>query len=140
MEQTQPDQGQKSESKESLRPSILVVEDDKSIGDLLALGFRLFYINASIVPTVEEAKELIKSGKFSLVITDYMLPDGSGIDVVRASKELDASVPVILYTSYVVDEKFKAMMEREKFNGSISKSSGIPDLIDCINANLGQSY
>src|SRR5205807_4768820 len=45
-------------------------------------------------------------------LTDLRMPNGSGLDVLRASKEADADVPVIVMTAYgSVDEAVQAMKD-----------------------------
>jgi len=77
---------------------ILMVEDDESLGTSL----RRFLIdeghNVEWVKSIAEAKEqnLIDVG---LVILDWMLPDGQGIDLLRSLRAQNIKLPVIMLTA-----------------------------------------
>ena len=47
-----------------------------------------------------DALEMFKTGQFDLVITDVVMPGMSGLDVLKAIRGMDASVPVIVVSGY----------------------------------------
>ena len=47
-----------------------------------------------------EALEQLRQARPAVVLTDLKLPDGDGFGVLRAAKELDAQVPVVVMTAY----------------------------------------
>jgi DNA-binding NtrC family response regulator len=47
-----------------------------------------------------EALEQLRQARPAVVLTDLKLPDGDGLGVLRAAKELDAQVPVVVMTAY----------------------------------------
>ena len=47
-----------------------------------------------------EALEQLRRARPAVVLTDLKLPDGDGFGVLRAAKELDAQVPVVVMTAY----------------------------------------
>lgn len=74
---------------------ILLVEDDTSLGEtlysrLLKLGFFIEWVQ-----TLAQAKDLLGSSKFSLVLLDVGLPDGSGFDLAKEIKH----IPFIFLTA-----------------------------------------
>ena len=75
-------QGMKSTSVNNKRASILVVDDDESIRDLLTLALPKQYICASAA-TAEEALGLLDRTFFDVVITDVEMPGGSGLELCR---------------------------------------------------------
>ena len=64
------------------RASILVVDDDESICDLLTLCLREQYLCASAA-TAAEALGLLDRMFFDVVITDVEMPGGSGLELCR---------------------------------------------------------
>lgn len=59
-----------------------------------------------------EAVRLLQHGQPSLVLSDLRLPEGDGFGVLRASKEIDADVPVIVMTAYgSIEDAVAAMKE-----------------------------
>jgi DNA-binding NtrC family response regulator len=59
-----------------------------------------------------EALRLLQQTQPALVLSDLRLPDGDGFGVLRASKEIDADVPVIVMTAYgSIEDAVTAMKE-----------------------------
>jgi two-component system, OmpR family, response regulator CpxR len=77
---------------------ILIIDDDIELCDLLReyLGPEGFQIKTHNEGT--RAAEKVRSGNFSLVILDVMLPGRSGFDVLRLIRE-HSQVPVIMLTA-----------------------------------------
>jgi len=83
--------------------TIVVVEDDPSISELLEL-----YLGAEgylVIPTASAAAAsgLVKSSAPALVILDLMLPDGSGLRVLKDIRVF-SPVPVIILTAKDADQ------------------------------------
>jgi len=79
---------------------VLVVEDEP---DLVATYERLLHRHGyRVVSTGSRAAGLaaIRSGRPLLLITDLRLPDGDGLDVVRAARALPTPTPVIVVTGF----------------------------------------
>ncbi len=81
-------------------PRILVVEDRDSLRRLLerALGQAAYQVDA--VATVAEAVGRLAQASYDLVLTDLKLPDDTGIEVLRASKEARPNTPVLVMTAF----------------------------------------
>src|SRR5215217_1714173 len=59
-----------------------------------------------------EAVKQLQQGQPSVVLSDLRLPDGDGFGVLRASKEIDPDVPVIVMTAYgSIEDAVSAMKE-----------------------------
>lgn len=78
---------------------ILVVEDDPILLDGLREGLKLSGFVADGVTTVADATEALATGRFDAVVLDRMLPDGSGLDVLRGIRHLGNRIPVLLLTA-----------------------------------------
>jgi len=58
------------------------------------------------------AVKLLQEAQPSLVLSDLRLPDGDGLAVLRASKDIDADVPVIVMTAYgSIEDAVRAMKD-----------------------------
>ena len=79
---------------------ILLIEDDVAFCKMLEkfLTRKQYAVTATF--SAEEAKNIIKSEKFDLVITDLRLPDYDGIALMSELKITFPNVPVILMTGY----------------------------------------
>ena len=80
---------------------ILIVEDERGIRDMIGYALSRAGISYAQAATSEEASRLIEQTRFDLILLDWMLPDVSGIDLVRHLKEdsRTASLPVIMLTA-----------------------------------------
>ncbi len=67
-------------------PSILVVEDDHEIRDLICLQLKKENYNVDEASSGEQALQKIKKSKYDLLILDWMLPGLTGIEVTKALK------------------------------------------------------
>ncbi len=79
---------------------ILVVEDE---ADLAVTYDRLLRRQGYRVVTAAsraEGLESIESAPPALVIADLRLPDGNGIDIIRAARAREPRVPVIVVTGF----------------------------------------
>jgi two-component system phosphate regulon response regulator PhoB len=65
-------------------PEILIVEDEIEIRELMALHLLRQGFRVTEVGSIEDATEKIKSQDFDLLVLDWMLPHGSGIDLVSS--------------------------------------------------------
>jgi len=93
-------------------PPILLVEDKDSLRAMLrhaleAQGHAV--IEARDQP---EAVQVLTSGRPGVVLSDLRLPDGDGFGVLRAAKEIDPDMPVIVMTAFgSIQDAVAAMKE-----------------------------
>lgn len=85
---------------EPQRKSILVVDDERSVTDSLSLilteaGFQVFTAHS-----FADATAIVNTTPFDLVITDFCLPDATGIDVIVHVKNETPETEVILMTGH----------------------------------------
>lgn len=79
---------------------VLVVDDDEPIRQTLVDVLATAGIRALGASRTDEALALQAAHNPAVVVVDYRLPDGSGIDLARELKERDPEVPVLLLTGY----------------------------------------
>jgi CheY-like chemotaxis protein len=82
--------------------SILLVEDDPDIRDLLVTLLRIAGFSPTACGTAEQGLEQLREQEFDLVLTDYALPNRSGGWLLRQAAEeglLDAT-PALVVTAY----------------------------------------
>src|ERR1700720_2545011 len=94
-------QGTKAAVKEALRemPHILVVDDEKSIGELLEITFRKEGHRVEVVHSVEAAKRKLESQIFDIIISDVRMPRESGVDLLKFAKEIAPGSFFLLMTA-----------------------------------------
>jgi len=81
--------------------SVLVVEDDPISRDLLEACLAQFGYDVTVVEDGHQAVEQIRTGRFRLVVSDWEMPQVSGLDLCRFIRRRQSSgyVYVILLTS-----------------------------------------
>jgi two-component system, OmpR family, phosphate regulon response regulator PhoB len=80
---------------------ILVVEDEQPIRDLIAFGLRRAGCDVALAGHSQEALASIGDRRPDLVLVDWMLPDMSGLELVRALRR-DATtrdIPIVMLTA-----------------------------------------
>ena len=82
------------------RRRILVVDDEKTVTDSLHLILTDAGFEVLTADNVAQATAIINSTKLDLVVTDFRLPDGNGIDVITYIKSEAPETEVILMTAH----------------------------------------
>ena len=77
---------------------ILVVDDEKSICELLEITFRKDGHRVEIAHNVAEAKRKLESSLFDIVISDVKMPGASGVELLRFARELAPDSYFVLIT------------------------------------------
>src|SRR6202140_59972 len=79
-------------------PHILVVDDEKSICELLEITFRKEGYRVEIAHNVEGAKRKLESQIFDIIISDIRMPGEGGVDLLKFSKEIAPACFFLLIT------------------------------------------
>lgn len=77
---------------------MLVVDDEKSICELMEITFRKEGHRVEVASNGEAAKRRLESQIYDIVISDIRMPDMSGVELLRYSKEVSAATVFILVT------------------------------------------
>jgi len=77
---------------------ILVVDDEKSICELLEITFRKDGHKVEIAHSVSEAKRKLESGIFDIIISDVRMPGEGGVDLLKFTKEIAPNTFFLLIT------------------------------------------
>src|ERR1700723_2999725 len=91
---------------------ILLVEDKAELRAMLRKALERAGYNVEEAPDGNSAIEKVRGRRYLLVLSDLKLPGSSGLDVLRESRKVEATLPVILMTAYgSVEEAVTAMKE-----------------------------
>src|SRR3989449_4209947 len=77
---------------------ILVVDDEKSICELLEITFRKEGHRVEVANNGESARRRLESQIFDIVISDIRMPDTSGVELLKFTKEIAPSSVFLLIT------------------------------------------
>jgi DNA-binding NtrC family response regulator len=93
-------------------PPILLVEDKDSLRAMLRLALEAQGHAVIEARDQDEALQALRDRRPSVVLSDLRLPGGDGFGVLRAAKELDAELPVIVMTAFgSIQDAVAAMRE-----------------------------
>lgn len=90
---------------DNMMSKILIVEDDRRIGDLLSKNLAQANYEVTWANNIREAKAL-NHQDFDLVVCDLLLPDGNGLEFCKLIKSRHSQLPVVILTALgTTDEK-----------------------------------
>ena len=78
---------------------ILVVEDDAVLLDGLKVGLGIHGFTVDAVASCDDARAALTTAEFDAIVLDLMLPDGSGLDILRELRRRQDATPVLLLTA-----------------------------------------
>jgi DNA-binding NtrC family response regulator len=91
-------------------PSILIVDDDPAMGDMLASMLGEAGYRTTVAGSAPEAAEIASADEFDVVLSDIKMPGGSGIELVGRLRDLRPEMPVVLMTAFgSLDSAVEAM-------------------------------
>src|ERR1700688_571376 len=92
--------------------TILVVDDDETMRMVLDTRLRKWGYEVLTASDGAEGERQAKSGEPDIVISDVVMPELSGMDLLRALKQGDSGRPVIMMTAHsTVDMAVEAMKQ-----------------------------
>jgi DNA-binding NtrC family response regulator len=80
--------------------SVMVVDDEPGIRTALRANFLRHGWRVETASCVREAVRNLEGKEFDLVVTDIRMPDGTGMEVMRAVRQLSPGTAVILLTAF----------------------------------------
>ena len=80
--------------------TILIVEDKKSMAEMLSKSFESEGFTVKTSHTVRDGIALLSAGNIEAVVTDLKLPDGNGMEILKFVKGGFPLIPVVVMTAY----------------------------------------
>jgi DNA-binding response OmpR family regulator len=86
----------------STRPSrVLVIEDDRHVRSLLCDALRTWGYQVDAAADGREGLESFDPERHDAILTDFAMPELSGVEVVAGVRDRDREVPVIMLTGSI---------------------------------------
>lgn len=85
---------------ETMSAHLLIVEDDAEMRDLLRKVLEKEGYRVSVAADGHEALALPLQTAFDLVVTDLLMPDDGGLELLQAIRESHPTLPVIIITAF----------------------------------------
>ncbi|MDP9036375.1 MAG: response regulator [Myxococcota bacterium] len=79
---------------------VLVVDDQGELAEMMAWELADRGYEAVAVSSGTDALQRLKKERFDVVVTDLSMPEVDGLMLLRASRELDPTRPVIMVTAF----------------------------------------
>jgi len=118
-------------------PKILIVDDEPDILELLSNLLTDEGYQVTAKSRGQEAIELFRSEPFDLVITDIRMPGMDGVEVLKAIKQLDEDVEVIILTGFAsIDSAVRTLRQNGAFDYLTKPLEDIDALIYTIDRAL----
>jgi len=83
---------------------ILVIDDDFGMREGCKRALQSLGHHVEVAATGSQGLEKVREGRFDLVLLDVMMPDMSGIDLLKPIQEHDPDLPCIIITGYATIE------------------------------------
>ena len=117
--------------------SVLLVEDDSMVRGWVRLAlegteFRL----AGEASSAADVPDLVQRRRPDVLLVDYRLPDGSGVELVRELRRQGVGTPAVLMTANA-EQGFNESARGAGAQGSVLKTGSIEDLTAALRAVHG---
>ena len=98
--------------------SILVVDDEPGLREMLSILFRREGYTVTVAPGFVAARDALRNAPtpYGVILADLMMPDGSGLDIVTAAKEVAPDSEVIVMTAHSTLEIAVDAMKRGAYD------------------------
>lgn len=117
------------------KPSILVVDDELLIRDLLYDFFTGQGWQISVAENAEKALEILRAKKIDLLLTDIKMPQMDGLALTSRVRDIHPDLPVVVMTGFPsVDTAVAAL--RHKVEDYVIKPFNINRLYKLIESTL----
>ncbi len=95
---------------------ILIADDEVNMRRVLGSILRAEGHEVVEAAGARDAREAFAASQFDLVVTDQRMPDGDGLELLAACREVDPAVPVVLLTAYATVELAVDAMRQGAFD------------------------
>lgn len=114
---------------------ILIIDDDVYICDILTKllqnnGFLVEYVFTAL-----NAQKKLKTTTYDIVLCDFRLPDGDGLEILRKIKTLSPDTAVIIMTAYA-DIKMAVKLMKSGASDYVTKPLQSEEIVQIINQVL----
>jgi len=87
---------------------ILIIEDESRVAELLKRGLEESKHSVKIADNVSTGLNLFEKEPVDIIVSDVMLPDGSGFDLCRKIREKNETIPILMLTALgTTDDKLE---------------------------------
>jgi len=83
------------------KPTVLFIDDDATTRRVFTAGLAMAGIPMHVVSSIQEAGKILEDKQIDVIVTDLMMPNFNGVDLIHAVREADYTkhLPIIVFTS-----------------------------------------
>jgi len=118
---------------------ILVVDDDSVVTDYLLRRFQAKGYRVEGVLNPAQALKMVKAGNYHIVVCDLEMPSLSGMDLLKAIKDYNNAIHVIIFTGRLTIDRLLTCMRRGA-STCILKSADMERSLEELDAALEQAF
>jgi CheY-like chemotaxis protein len=108
---------------------VLVVDDEPMMLNILTFYLKkTYFVDTESNP--QNVIERCKNNEYSAIVTDFYMPEMTGLELVQSLKKEGINVPIILMSGSHLTEN-----EKKLFNGFLHKPFQPEDIIELIEKN-----
>ncbi|MFP4333560.1 MAG: homeostatic response regulator transcription factor HsrA [Campylobacterales bacterium] len=78
---------------------ILIIEDEMTLNKTLAEGLNEFSYQADVAESLKDGEYFISIRNYDLILLDWMLPDGSGLDIIPQVKNNSPRTAIVILSA-----------------------------------------
>ena len=119
-------------------PRILIVDDDPGQRSLLNSFLRTQGFETALADSGERALEMLRAGKFAMMISDVRMPGLSGLETLRRARQEHATLPVLLVTAFTDIRDAVAAMRDGAVN-YLPKPIDLDELLNSVRQAVGMA-
>ena len=118
-----------------IRPTVLIVDDEQGIRDVLTLGLAKDF-EVESARSANEAEAMLATRHYDVIVCDHLMPDEEGLTFLIRARTQFPKVQRILLTGYMNPELLSRSTELAGLASCIMKPVAAPDLIAAIRLAL----
>jgi PAS domain S-box-containing protein len=122
-------------------PRILIIEDEEAHIELIRRAFKRSSQQYDITycRTMAEAREAVARSRPDLIIADWLLPDGKGVEIIRDVQQ-DPKVPVVFMTSHGSERLAVDLMKAGALDYFVKSEAMFADMPHIVDRALWERY
>jgi DNA-binding NtrC family response regulator len=110
-------------------PRTLIIDDEETYARALQRLLGRRGIEADVATSAADGLARARRGPYALVVLDYLLPDGTGLDLIAPLRQLRPAPAVLMMTAYgTIENAVEAM--RRGATDYVSKSTALTDVVE----------
>lgn len=120
---------------------ILVVDDDPDMLFLVAHGIKTLGSNyqVSTAASANAALEQVNKQRFDLIVTDYMMPEMTGLDLVPQVRQISPQTQFVMITAHHDTNRIRDVVGNLNIGGFVGKPFILPELLEVIQEVASQT-